>query len=176
MRNCLLHKNRIPFTGYALFQTLCVALASGAALLLNWMVDQISLSLQDGGETGLAKDFLVCAAYAALLGVLAAVSQRCKARCIRNACLHLKDDMLAGILAQSPQQFRQRGSASCLALMSLPGCIPRLVWRTACSIAESDGCKRRKLQWHPAGCNQRILCHKGLSVGKPDVRQLWIGC
>lgn len=118
MRNYLLYKNRIPFAGYALSQTLYVALASGAALLLNWMVDQISLSLKDGTEARLAKDFLFCAAYAAALGVLGLVSQRCKARCIRNACLHLKEDVLAGILALHPQQFRQRGNASCLALMN----------------------------------------------------------
>lgn len=118
MKNYLFNKNKIAFSCYVVFQLLHIAAGAFAALLLNWIVDQISLSLQDGSEARLLNDFLMCTAYAAVLGVLTLASQRMKARCVRNACLQLKNDVMAGILFQNPRSFSQKGSSSCLALMN----------------------------------------------------------
>ena len=122
MRNYLKYKNKITFAGYIFFQTLQILVTVCVALLLNWMVDQISLALGNHdsalGIVSLLKDFIVCAVYAVILGMLVFVSGKLKAKCVKKACLNLRTDIISGLFCETPFNFNKKNSTEYISLMN----------------------------------------------------------
>ena len=122
MRNYLKYKNKITFAGYLFFQTFQILVTVCVALLLNWMVDQISLALGNHdsslGVVSLLKDFIVCAVYAVILGMLVFVSGKLKAKCVKKACLNLRTDIISGLFCETPFNFNKKNSSEYISLMN----------------------------------------------------------
>lgn len=101
-----------------IFQLLRTAGTAGVALLLNWMIDNVVLSINDENESNLLWSFVICACYAALLGVIILVSGIVKARCIKFSTLHLREDLFGGIIKKSIAQFRSKNTAEYVSVMN----------------------------------------------------------
>lgn len=118
MKKYLVYNNRLSFCFYVIFQVIQILLSIGVAILLNWILDQISLSLKNGNQDVLIKDFIVCVIYALIYGLFTILSGRFKASCIRNASLHLREDLMYGLLAKSSYEFNNKETSSYISLLN----------------------------------------------------------
>ncbi len=122
MKNYLIYKNKTTFIGCIIFQTLETLVSVCVALLLNWMIDEISLTLEspdsDLGTASLLKDFIVCAGYAVVHGILLFISGKLKAKCVKKACLNLRTDVMSGLFCETPFNFNKKNSSEYISLMN----------------------------------------------------------
>lgn len=117
MKNYLTYKNK-AFLFYVFFQTVQVLVSVCVALLLNWILDQISLAVIDKGDVNLINDFVICALYALVLGLLVLFSGLLKARCLKNADANIRKDLFKGILCKERCDFDKKPNAEYISFMN----------------------------------------------------------
>lgn len=111
MRRYLTHNNRRYFAALILLQTLQTAATVGIALLLNYLIDEVSSAISTGETGGLLRCAEVCCCFAVMIGVVVFLTEKIKAVNIRRIMTHVRRDMMAGIFRKRIPEFQQSNTA-----------------------------------------------------------------
>lgn len=114
----LLYKNRCRFTLLIIVQLLRNIAVVGAALLLNFLIDTVSASIETGTTRPLVRSMAICVIYALSLGSIIFASEKLKAANIKHTMFHLRKRVKRGILSMDIPEYQEKSGAEFLTLLS----------------------------------------------------------
>ncbi len=118
MRRYLTHNNRRYFAALILLQTLQTAATVGIALLLNYLIDEVSAAISTGETGGLLRCAEVCCCFAVMNGVVVFLTEKIKAANIRRIMTHIRRDMMASIFQKRIPEFQQSNTAEYITILN----------------------------------------------------------
>lgn len=118
MRKYLLYKNKIRLVGLILLQTLRTLGTVGVAMLINHLIDSVSKVITSGQLESLARCAVLSCAYAVLLGLVIFFSEKVKAVWIKHIMLHIRENILEGILNRNTLELQSTNSAEYITLLN----------------------------------------------------------
>lgn len=118
MRKYLFYKNKARLVVMILLQTLRTFGTVGVAMLINYLIDSVSLAITSGQLSSLVRCTGVCCAYALLLGLVIVVGEKINAAGIRQIMLHIREEIMNGILNQSIAERRHTNNAEYISLFN----------------------------------------------------------
>lgn len=116
MRQYLFYKNRARLVLLILLYTLRTFGTVGVALLINYLIDSVSLAMASGQISALARCAILCCTYALLLGLVIFCSEKVKAAGIRHIMLQIRKEVMNGILSKSISELQNTNSAEYMTL------------------------------------------------------------
>lgn len=118
MRKYLLYKNRARLVLLILFQTLRTFGTVGVAVLIHYLIDSVSLAITSGQLSALFRCAGVCCAYALLLGLVILFSEKINAAGIKHIMLHIREEIMSGILNKNISELQNTNSAEYITLFN----------------------------------------------------------
>ncbi len=118
MRKYLFYQNRARLVLLILLKTLRTFGTVGVAILINYLIDSVSLAITSGQLSALARCAIICCAYALLLGLVIFFSEKIKAVSIKHIMLHIREGILNGILNKNVSEFQNTNSAEYITLFN----------------------------------------------------------
>ncbi len=101
-----------------ILQTLRTAGTIGVAMLLNILIDTVSKSISTNETTRLISCTVFCCIYAASLGLIILLTEKCKASVIRRTMLKLRHDIISGSIDKSVPEFMSVNNAEYITLLN----------------------------------------------------------
>ncbi|MCM1191792.1 MAG: ABC transporter ATP-binding protein/permease [Butyrivibrio sp.] len=118
MRKYLYYKNKTRLVLLILFQTLRTFGTVGVAILINYLIDSVSMAITSGQISALVRCAGICCAYALLLGLVILVGEKMKALGIKHIMLHIREKILNGILNKNISELQNTNSAEYITLLN----------------------------------------------------------
>lgn len=118
MYKYLLYKNRARLVLLILLQTLRTLGTVGVAVLINYLIDSVSLAITSGQLSTLARCAIICCAYALLLGLVIFFGEKIKAENIKHIMLHIREGIMNGILNKNIAELQNTNSAEYITLLN----------------------------------------------------------
>ncbi len=118
MRKYLLYKNKTRLVFLVLLQTIRMFGTVGVAILINYLIDSVSLAITSGQLSTLARCAAICCAYAALLGMVIFFSEKIKAVSVKHIMLNVREGILNGILNKNISELQNTNSAEYITLLN----------------------------------------------------------
>lgn len=118
MKQYLLYKNRARLVLLILLQTLRTFGTVGVAILINYLIDSVSLAITSGQLSTLARCAIICCAYAMLLGMVIFFGEKIKAVSIKHIMLNIREGILNGILNKNISELQNTNSAEYITLLN----------------------------------------------------------
>ena len=118
MRKYLFYQNRARLVLLILLQTLRTFGTVGVAILINYLIDSVSLAITSGQLSALARCAVLCCAYASLLGLVIFFGEKVKAAGIKHIMLHIREEILNGILNKNMSELQNTNSAEYITLFN----------------------------------------------------------
>ena len=115
MYKYLLYKNRARLVLLILLQTLRTLGTVGVAVLINYLIDSVSLAITSGQLSTCA---IICCAYALLLGLVIFFGEKIKAENIKHIMLHIREGIMNGILNKNIAELQNTNSAEYITLLN----------------------------------------------------------
>ncbi|MCM1056753.1 MAG: ABC transporter ATP-binding protein/permease [Firmicutes bacterium] len=118
MRKYLLHKNRARIALLLLLQTLRTFGTVGVAVLINYLIDSVALAIRSGQLSALIRCAVICCVYALLLGLVILFAEKTGAAAVRHIMLHIREELLNGILNKNASELQNTNSAEYITLFN----------------------------------------------------------
>lgn len=112
------YKNKFRLGIFMMFQTIRIAGTVGVAVLINLLIDTVSVSVSEQNIKPLMNCMLLCCLYAFVLGTVILLSERLKAANTKHIILQIRRGIMKGVLGKSMAEHQQKNSAEYIALFT----------------------------------------------------------
>ncbi|MDE7187614.1 MAG: hypothetical protein K2O13_08930, partial [Lachnospiraceae bacterium] len=118
MNAYVFYKNKFRLGIFMVFQTIRIVGTVGVAVLINLLIDTVSVSAADQTVKPLMHCILICCLYALALGAVIFLSERLMAANIKHIMLQIRSGIMKGILRKSMAEYQQKNSAEYIAFFT----------------------------------------------------------
>ena len=118
MNAYVFYKNKFRLGIFMVFQTIRIVGTVGVAVLINLLIDAVSVSVAGQTVKPLMNCILICCLYALALGAVIFLSERLMAANIKHIMLQIRSGIMKGILRKSMAEYQQKNSAEYIAFFT----------------------------------------------------------
>ncbi len=114
----LIDKSKARLALLLLFHTLRIFGTIGVALLINYLIDSVSLAISSGQTSVLIRCAVLCCVYALILGLVIFWHEKSQAGWIKSVMLQIRAGLLEGVLNKNISERQKTNSAEYLTLFN----------------------------------------------------------
>lgn len=118
MKRYFVKQNKLYFILSVLLITVKTILAVLVAVLLSSLINAVSNAILTGSMADLKRILMICIVYAIGLGITVWLMGIAKAKCLKNAMVHLKEDAMSAIISQKIQEYKKENKGTYISLFN----------------------------------------------------------
>lgn len=118
MKKYLFGKNTVRTSLLLVFLTMRTMGTVGVAVLLNYVIDTVSMAISKQNETLIYSCIINCLVYAAVLGLVIYISDKLKAATLCNTMTKIRNDIMQGVMHMSVPELKKKNYAEYITLLN----------------------------------------------------------